>query len=64
MINDVGRPTESFARLRQASAEEYPGTLAEIVRAAYRPIFEVVDPARDDLSAVDDAFQNYAPEDK
>jgi hypothetical protein len=40
LIDDAGRPTESFVQLRGASAEEYPATLAEIVRAAYRPVFD------------------------
>jgi hypothetical protein len=33
----------------------------KIVRAAYRPVFGSVDPAQDDLAAIDDAFQRYAP---
>lgn len=64
LIDDVGRSTESFKRLRQASAEEYPDTFAEIVRAAYRPIFSLVDPGQDDLAAVDEAFRRYTPADQ
>lgn len=51
-------------RLRQASTEEYPGTLAEVVRAAYHLVFSAVDPARDDLAAINDAFQRYTPADR
>ncbi len=64
LIDDAGRLTESFVRLRQASTEEYPGTLAEVVRAAYHPVFSAVDPARDDLTAINDAFQRYTPADR
>lgn len=64
LIDDAGRPTGSFERVRQASAEEYPAALADVLRAAYRPVFDTVDPARDDPAALDRAFQRYTPEDR
>lgn len=64
LIDDAGRLTGSFERLRQASAEEYPAALADILRVAYRPVFDTVAPARDDPAALDRAFQRYTPEDR
>ena len=46
LIDDAGRSTGYFERLRRASAEEYLAALADVLRAAYRPVFEAVDPAR------------------
>lgn len=61
LFDDEGRHTDSFNRLRRATTEEYPNTLAEIVRAAYNSIFQIVDPAQDELTSIDDAFRGYAP---
>src|ERR687892_2002494 len=46
LIDDAGRSTGYFERLRRASAEEYPAALADVLRAASRPVFKAVDPAR------------------
>jgi hypothetical protein len=46
LTDDAGRSTGYFERLRRASAEEYLAALADVLRAAYRPVFEAVDPAR------------------
>src|SRR5215212_10333612 len=44
LIDDAGRSTGYFERLRRASAEEYLAALADVLRAAYHPVFEAVDP--------------------
>ena len=61
LIDDGGRRTETFDRLRRASTDEYPSVLAEIIRTAYEPIFTIVDPAEDDETAINDAFRHYEP---
>jgi hypothetical protein len=43
------------------TSEEYPQQLAEIVRAAYLPVFTIVDPAADSDTALADAFRRYEP---
>ena len=62
LIDDAGRSTGYFERLRRASAEEYPAALADVLRAAYRPVFEA-STSRDDPAALDRVFQRYSPED-
>lgn len=61
LLDDGGRHTDNFKRLSRATTEEYPNTLAEIIRAAYNSIFQIVDPAQDELTSIDDAFRGYMP---
>ena len=61
LLDDEGGHTDSFNRLRRATTEEYPNTLAEIIRSAYNSIFQIVDPAQDELTSIDDAFRGYSP---
>lgn len=61
LLDEGGNRTQAFERLRRASSEEYPETLAEIVRKAYLPIFTVVDPKEDGDIAIGDAFRRYDP---
>ena len=62
LVNDEGWRTQSLDRLGQASTDEYPEALAEIVREAYAPVFTVVDPAEDSEIALNDAFRHYQPQ--
>lgn len=61
LIDEDGNRLEPFERLKRATTEEYPGQLAEIVRAAYLPVFTIVNPAEDGDVAVGDAFRQYEP---
>jgi hypothetical protein len=61
LVDEAGSPTESASRLRQASTDEYPAVLAEVVRAAYQEVFELVDPAQDTDVAIADAFRRFEP---
>jgi hypothetical protein len=61
LIDEDGYPTEAFIRLRDAGSADYPGVLADIVRAAYAPIFQIIDPTEDDHQRILDAFQPYQP---
>ena len=62
LIDPEGLSTEVFDRLRDAKSGDYPGTLAEIIRAAYEPVFTIVNPAEDSDIAISDAFRQYQPE--
>jgi hypothetical protein len=61
LVDEGGNRLESFEQLKRAKTDEYPGQLAEIVRAAYLPVFTVVDPATDTDTAIADAFRGYEP---
>lgn len=61
LIDEGGNRLESFEQLKRAKTGEYPAQLAEIVRAAYLPVFTLVDPATDTDTAVADAFRRYDP---
>ena len=62
LIDPEGHSTEGFDRLWDAKSEDYQDTLAEIVRAAYEPVFTIVNPAEDSDIAISDAFRQYQPE--
>lgn len=61
LIDEGGNRLPSFDNLQRARTDEYPGQLAEIVRAAYLPVFTIVDPAVDSDMAIADAFRAYEP---
>lgn len=61
LIDAEGRRTETFERLKRATSEDYQGLLAEVIRAAYLPVFTIVNPTEDDSIAVADAFRQYEP---
>jgi hypothetical protein len=61
LIDGEGNLLEPLEQLQQTAAEEYRSRLREIIRAAYLPVFTVVDPARDSLAQVSAAFRHYEP---
>jgi len=61
LVDEDGQRTQALERLDRATTEEYPQVLAEIVRAAYTPVFTIVDPAQDSDIALHDAFRPYEP---
>lgn len=61
LVDGKGQLSEPAERLRRASTDEYPALFAEIIRAAYVPVFQLVDPAQDDEIKVADAFRQYDP---
>lgn len=61
LVDEGGHVTDAFKRLRQATTPEYPAALAEILRNAYRPIFNIVDPAEDEMYQIEDAFRGFEP---
>jgi hypothetical protein len=62
LIDDKGYTTEAAQRLRTATSEEYPSVLEEIIRKAYRKVFEVRNPSVDSRTRVDDAFRQEQPQ--
>lgn len=61
IVEEDGQISPSAERLRRASEDEYPEALAQILREAYAPIFEVTDPATDTELRISDAFRQYDP---
>ena len=62
LIDEDGYTTEVADRLRGAAAEEYPSVLEEIIRKAYRPIFELRNPSADSRGRLEDAFRRLEPQ--
>jgi len=62
LIDDLGFATPVAGRLRVASAEEYPSVLEEIIRKAYRFVFEIRDPAVDARNRIEDPFRKEMPQ--
>jgi len=60
-VDDEGQRTPALERLGRASTDEYPEILAEVIRAAYAPVFTIVDPSQDNGVAIYDAFRQYEP---
>jgi hypothetical protein len=61
LVNEKGQTTEAFKALRFANNDEFPGVLAGILQAAYKDIFDHVDPGTATLAAVTNAFFPYSP---
>ena len=61
LIDESGSISPAFHQLRQASENDYPSSLAEIIRKAYLRVFTVADPATDDEGKIVDAFRVYEP---
>ncbi|MBI2864331.1 MAG: DUF5343 domain-containing protein [Chloroflexi bacterium] len=62
LIGEDSRRTGLLDRIGAATAEEYRKSLAEMVRAAYRPVFAIVDPTLDSPDVITDAFRRYQPD--
>jgi hypothetical protein len=61
LIDESGARLEPFERLKKATTAEYPEQLAQVVRAAYLPVFTIVNPAEDSDTAIADAFRRFEP---
>jgi hypothetical protein len=62
LIDESGFTTDTAQRLRTASSEEYPPVLEEIIRKAYRKVFEIRNPTVDSRTRIDDAFRHEQPQ--
>lgn len=61
LVDQAGMKTTRFENIRRSASDEYPMTLASIVKDAYSDIFTIADPSADDLTAITDAFRRYDP---
>lgn len=61
LIDDDGKPTETFEGIRKAPEAEYKKRLADWIKGAYADVMKFIDPAKDDETQVRDAFRNYQP---
>lgn len=61
LIDGEGNPSEAFERLRVASSASFQEELAGIVRQAYSPVFQVVDPTTASITQIEDAFRGFNP---
>lgn len=62
LTDSDGFTTDTARRLQTAGSDQYAAVLEEIIRAAYAPIFKVVDPASSSRTQIDDAFRGEKPE--
>jgi hypothetical protein len=62
LIDEEGRRTTTFERLRRATTGEYPEVLGEIVKAAYHAVFQILYPAEASDMEIQDAFRHYQPQ--
>jgi hypothetical protein len=61
LIEENGRPTDTFVAISGASDEEYREILAGSTRSAYEEDFGRIDPASDTQAQIVDAFRRYQP---
>jgi hypothetical protein len=61
LVDDEGHITDTFKRLKTAGTDEYPATLAEVLNSTYHSVFNVVDPAEDEMTRIEDAFRLFEP---
>jgi hypothetical protein len=61
LIDEDGRPSQILEGIRLAPEAEFRRRLAEWLQAAYADVLLFVDPAKDDETAIRDAFRNYNP---
>ena len=61
LVDQTGMKTTKFESIHRTAANDYPKTLADIIRGAYNDIFMIADPSVDELTAITDAFRRYDP---
>jgi hypothetical protein len=59
--DDKGQITPEFEALRVAPAAEYKPQFGELLRKAYSPLLEVLDPWTATRTDIEDAFRNFEP---
>jgi hypothetical protein len=62
LIQDDGYQTPLMERIGKATTEEYTVVMSEMIRGAYQAVFTLVDPAKDEVNRINDAFRQYQPE--
>lgn len=61
LIDEEGYLTENFKALRNASSDDYPTQLGNILKEAYSHVFMVLDPATANDEQLENAFRYYEP---
>ncbi len=61
LIDDNGKPTDEFEAFRLAKSSDFPKRLEAWLKAAYAPVFQVIDPASAEPQQVRDAFRGFEP---
>ncbi|MGA7179415.1 MAG: DUF5343 domain-containing protein [Thiobacillaceae bacterium] len=61
LINEDGTWTQNLENLRRCPEPEFQPRLAEIVRSVYEDIFSFVDPTKDSITVMRDAFRAFTP---
>lgn len=61
LIAEDGTPKDAFHGIQIAPDEGYTDILEGLVRGAYREVFQVVDPVKDNQSVIGNHFRRYQP---
>jgi hypothetical protein len=61
LLDEGGEPTDALLGLKEASQEDFPARLADVIRAAYAELFAYGDPTNDPPERVVDLFRRYSP---
>jgi len=62
LVDEEGHRTQMFDRLARVPTNEYAEVLGEIIKAAYKDVFVIVDPADATDIEINDAFRYYQPQ--
>jgi len=61
LITEDGNPTATLETLRRAPSADFQARMQDFVRTAYAEVLSYVDPAKDSLEQMRDAFRPYVP---
>mgnify|MGYP003134140640 CR=1 FL=1 len=61
LLDSEGNPTEQLRNLATVPSSDYKQSIADVLHAAYAEVFSFVDPAKDELERVEDAFRTLEP---
>jgi hypothetical protein len=61
LLDGDGEPTTALIGLKEASTDDFPARLADVVRAGYAELFAHRDPTTDPPEKIVDAFRMYNP---
>lgn len=61
LVDESGKPTEEFEKLRKAPTAEVNDVLAGILRQAYAAVFSILDPTAASGEEIEDAFRHFVP---
>jgi hypothetical protein len=59
--DDKGQITPEFEAIRVSPEDDYKPQLGELLRKAYSPVFEILNPATATRKEIEDAFRSFEP---